>query len=75
MKRNGSIEEIDAKDLTIGDVVVLEEGCKAPADLVIIEEKRLSCDESSLTGESEAVNKNTNDKVYMDSNILSGNGL
>ena len=58
-----------------GDIVVLEEGSKVPADLVLIESNSLSCDESQLTGESKAVAKEIDDKLYMDSNILSGNGL
>ena len=72
VKRENEITEIDAKDLTIGDVIILEEGCKVPADATLIETKHLSCDESSLTGESEAVKKEVDDNVYMDSNILSG---
>ena len=75
VKREGQIKEIDAKTLTVGDIVVLEEGSKVPADLVLIESKSLSCDESQLTGESKAVAKEIDDKLYMDSNILSGNGL
>ena len=75
VKREGQIREIDAKTLTVGDIVVLEEGSKVPADLVLIESKSLSCDESQLTGESKAVAKKIDDKLYMDSNILSGNGL
>ena len=72
VKREGEISEIAAKDLTIGDIVILEEGCKVPADAKLIESSYLSCDESNLTGESEAVKKEVNDNVYMDSNILSG---
>ena len=73
VKRNNQVHEIDAKLLTVGDIVILEEGCKVPADLVLIEAHNLSCDESQLTGESESVKKDTNDNVYMDSNIISGN--
>ena len=75
VKREGQIREIDAKTLTVGDIVVLEEGSKVPADLVLIESNSLSCDESQLTGESKAVAKEIDDKLYIDSNILSGNGL
>ena len=75
VKREGQIREIDAKTSTVGDIVVLEEGSKVPADLVLIESNSLSCDESQLTGESKAVAKEIDDKLYMDSNILSGNGL
>ncbi|WP_405304088.1 HAD-IC family P-type ATPase, partial [Methanobrevibacter sp.] len=75
VKRNNKIEEIDSKSLTIGDIVILEEGSKVPADLILIESKNLSCDESHLTGESESIKKEVNDKVFMDSNILSGHGM
>ena len=75
VKRDGEISEIDAKDLTIGDIVLLEEGFKVPADVTVIEANNLSCDESQLTGESEAVRKEANNNAYMDSNILSGNGV
>ena len=75
VKRDGQITEIDAKTLTVGDIVVLDEGSKVPADLVLIESNSLSCDESQLTGESKAVSKEIDDKLYMDSNILSGNGI
>jgi Ca2+-transporting ATPase len=75
VKREGHIEEIDAKLLTIGDIVILEEGSKSPADLKLIEAKQLSCDESYLTGESESILKEVDDDVYMDSNVLSGHGI
>jgi len=73
VKRNGKTREITARDLTIGDIIILEEGDKVPADAVLIEAKKLSCDESHFTGESEAVLKQNEDRVFMDSNILSGN--
>ena len=75
VKREGHVKEIDAKLLTVGDIVVLDEGCKVPADLVLIESHKLSCDESGLTGESAAVKKESNDKMFMDSNVLSGHGV
>ena len=74
-KRDGRISEINAEELTIGDIVILEEGAKVPADLILVEENDLTCDESNLTGEADAVQKDINDELYMDSNILSGNGI
>lgn len=59
VKRDGQVKEIDAENLTIGDIVVLDEGLKAPADLILVETNHLTCDESGLTGESEAVKKKT----------------
>ena len=75
VKRDGEIQEIDSQYLTVGDIVILEEGNKVPADITLIEVNDLSCDESSLTGESEAIRKEIDDEVYMDSNILSGNAI
>ena len=75
VKRDGEITEVDAESLAIGDIVLLEEGIKVPADLTLVETKRLSLDESQLTGESEAVIKKENETAYMDSNVLSGNGI
>ncbi len=75
VKRDGEIKTIDSEELTIGDIVLLEEGIKVPADLILIESNNLIVDESSLTGESEGVNKNIGDEAHMDSNILSGNAV
>ena len=75
VKRENRIEQINSEELTIGDIVILEEGDKIPADLILIEANNLACDESSLTGESEAVKKEIEDEVYMDCNILSGNAV
>ena len=73
VKRENNICRINSEELTIGDIVILEEGDKVPADLILIEATKVTCDESSLTGESEAVEKKIDDEIYMDSNILSGN--
>ncbi len=75
VKRENEILEIDSCELTIGDIVIVDEGNKVPADLILIESKNLSVDESNLTGESVAVDKNPKEELYMDSNILSGNGV
>lgn len=56
--RDGKEIEIIADDLVIGDIVLLESGNKVSADLRIIDEHNLTIDESVLTGESIASNKN-----------------
>lgn len=65
--RDNNIVLIDAKDLTIGDYVLLESGDKISADMRIIESHNLMVDESILTGESVQVNKNSKviDKDYV----------
>ena len=64
VKRDNTPQEIDAENLTIGDIVILDEGDKVPCDLVLIETNNLNCDESHLTGESEAILKNINELSY-----------
>ncbi|MFA6143656.1 MAG: HAD-IC family P-type ATPase [Sulfurimonas sp.] len=50
---------IDAKELVVGDIVLLEIGDNLPADLRLLECFNLQVDESSLTGESNSVSKNS----------------
>ena len=57
--REGNIKVIPAKELVPGDIVVLDTGDYIPADLRIIETVNLKAQESSLTGESVPVEKNT----------------
>lgn len=55
--RDGKTKEIDAKNLVVGDVISLEPGDKVPADARIIKSTDLKVEESALTGESLAVEK------------------
>ena len=55
--RNGHISKINSSELVPGDIVLLKEGDKVPADCRIIISKELAVIESSLTGEAKAVNK------------------
>ena len=55
--RAGDVIEIDAQELVIGDIVLLESGDKVPADLRLIDSRNLTVDESLLTGESLPVAK------------------
>ena len=57
--RNGEITVVPAKELVPGDIVVLDTGDYIPADLRIIEAANLKAQESSLTGESVPVEKDT----------------
>lgn len=58
VRRDGADKIIPCEELTVGDIVLLEEGDVIPADMRIIEENGLRCDEAALTGESLAVAKN-----------------
>lgn len=57
--REGETKEVPTEELVPGDIVVLETGDIIPADLRIIEAINLKIQESSLTGESVPVEKNT----------------
>ncbi|SFP82908.1 cation-translocating P-type ATPase [Hymenobacter arizonensis] len=56
--RNGHRQEIDARQLVPGDVVLVQSGDRFPADVRLVRARDLKVDESALTGESVAVEKN-----------------
>lgn len=58
--RDGKKISIDSKLLVPGDIIVLEEGNKVPADARLIEVNNLHVSESILTGESVPVSKKIN---------------
>ena len=55
--RDGKKVKLPAAELTVGDIVVVEEGDKIPADIRLIKSYDLLIDESALTGESKPVKK------------------
>ncbi|MFW9783162.1 MAG: cation-translocating P-type ATPase [Candidatus Heimdallarchaeota archaeon] len=55
--REGKKIEVPTKDIVKGDLLVLSQGDKIPADSRIIESFNLVVNEASLTGESEPVRK------------------
>ncbi|MBC5991884.1 cation-transporting P-type ATPase [Pontibacter cellulosilyticus] len=57
--RESNKQTIDARELVPGDVVLIQSGDKFPADLRLVQARDLKVDESALTGESVAVEKNT----------------
>ena len=57
--RDGEQKKILSRELVPGDVVLLNSGDRVPADLRIFFAKNMAVDESSLTGESVPVGKNT----------------
>jgi Ca2+-transporting ATPase len=57
VRREGDVEEIDARELVPGDVIFVEAGSAIPADARMIESVGLRVTEASLTGESHAIDK------------------
>ncbi|MEL7670092.1 calcium-transporting P-type ATPase, PMR1-type [Methanobacterium sp.] len=81
--RDGKKQKILAKNLTPGDIVVIEEGDNIPADLRLIKSFDLRVDESALTGESLPAKKHfeildgeeeTDNLVFMDTDVSLGRG-
>lgn len=76
--RDGNIKVINASNVTIGDVIILETGDRIPADGELLECTNIMIDESLLTGESVGVNKTligTSAQVFMGTIILKGRGM
>lgn len=57
--RDGKTQSVDAKEITVGDIVILEAGDNIPADGRLIEAESLQVQEGSLTGESVSSDKNS----------------
>ncbi len=85
--RDGVQTTVPARELVPGDIVLLEAGNYVPADLRLIESVNLRIDESALTGESHAVQKDAQvvlnkdipvgdraNSVFMSSMITYGRG-
>ncbi|MGL5981797.1 MAG: cation-translocating P-type ATPase [Cetobacterium sp.] len=68
--RDGQKQEIDSTQLLPGDIVLIEAGDIVPSDARILEAHSLMVNESSLTGESESVEKITT--VIDDENLTVG---
>ncbi len=57
VRRDGSLQQVSARDLVPGDIVVLETGNVVPADGRVLQSVNLRAQEAALTGEAEAVDK------------------
>lgn len=61
--RSGNSFMINVQDILVGDVLHLEPGDLVPVDGIFIDGHELKCDESSATGESDALKKTGGDQV------------
>ena len=69
VRREGRVMEIPAAELVRGDVVVLEAGRQAPADLRLTVSASLRADEAALTGESLPVEKDADQTLEGESSL------
>ncbi len=70
--RAGMEKEIFSKDIVPGDILLLRNGEKIPADCIVLEENGLLINESILTGESREIEKviAKNERDYSEKNTL-----
>lgn len=73
--RDGITQRIAGRDLVVGDVLILEEGDRIPADARIYEGHDLLIDESLLTGESEPISKASGNFVHSGCMVVRGSAL
>ena len=59
VRRDGQAVEVDAKELVLGDIVLMEAGNRVPADGRLFVTATLEIEEAALTGESVASPKDT----------------
>ncbi len=62
--RDGKWEDIDAKDIVPGDILLIKLGNIIPADVKLLSGDYISVDQSSLTGESLPVSKKQGDLAF-----------
>ena len=60
--RDGKRSKLKAEEVVPGDIIILETGDIIPADIRLLDSRNLKIDESSLTGESVAVEKDANEE-------------
>lgn len=72
--RDGNVTELDGKLLVPGDIILLEEGDKIPADARIVESLHMEVNEASFTGESLPVEKNVKgeNQIFMGTIVARG---
>lgn len=60
--RENKSKEVFKEDIVVGDIFVVKGGLEIPVDGLVVEARDVILDESSMTGESHEVYKNTIDK-------------
>jgi Ca2+-transporting ATPase len=78
VKRDGSEKLIDSLDIVPGDIVIIEEGMKIPADMRLLVSIDIQVNESTLTGESLPIEKDNevekDNLLYTGTTVVSGRG-
>lgn len=72
--RDGQIQSIPAGDVVQGDTILIESGDTIVADGPVLESRYLEIDEALLTGESDPVRRQVNDRLLSGSVCVAGQG-
>ena len=72
--RDGERRRIAGRDVVRGDLLILAEGDRVPADARLVAATDLTADESLLTGESLPVDKHAGDRVFSGTLLVRGQG-
>lgn len=72
--RDGQEKEIPTSELVPGDIVIISEGDRIPADGILLRHEDLEIDESILTGESLPVAKEQNSEIFGGTLVIKGRG-
>lgn len=70
--RSGEEKDIPSAEVVLDDVLVLRAGDQVPADARVLRSTRLQLDESMLTGESDAVDKDAGSDILSGSIVVAG---
>ncbi len=73
--RDGEVQDVATQHIVPGDVIMIAQGNKIPADGILLESINFSADESMLTGESTQVIKKQDSEVYMGTIALTGRAV
>ena len=84
--RKGKHSKVPKKDIVVGDIVIIENGCEVPADAELLESTSLRINESSLTGEPicrKSANPNEaktdatypSNRIYRGTKVMEGHGV
>ncbi|AIJ23190.1 HAD-IC family P-type ATPase [Amycolatopsis methanolica] len=74
VRRDGKPITVDATELVVGDVLLLEAGDRVCADATVLSGGRLSVDESLLTGESAPEHPDEGGRVHAGTYVVEGHG-
>ena len=69
--RNKKEKKIEIEEIVLGDTIILAQGDQIPSDSYVVEGE-VEVNESLLTGESDLILKNKNDKLLSGSYVVSG---